>query len=148
MPYRGWIYLESAFVYPQSVVFGDGRGRRKGVNTVGAVFVFLSLLLVLAAAAGETYGEASQDMRQVLPRQIGEWIVECAVSALSRSLSRSLALPSLPRSLSLFPCALPRSLPLSRAPGSERSAGTRGQQSRPGGRAAPRDGAIRRRGCE
>jgi hypothetical protein len=43
-----------------------GRGRRKGVNTVGAVFVFLSLLLVLAAAAGETYGEASQDMRQVL----------------------------------------------------------------------------------
>jgi hypothetical protein len=37
---------------------------RKGVNTVGAVFVFLSLLLVLGAAAGETYGEASEDMRQ------------------------------------------------------------------------------------
>eukprot|EP00291_Cryptomonas_curvata_P005609 CAMPEP_0172195500 /NCGR_PEP_ID=MMETSP1050-20130122/26244_1 /TAXON_ID=233186 /ORGANISM="Cryptomonas curvata, Strain CCAP979/52" /LENGTH=112 /DNA_ID=CAMNT_0012871573 /DNA_START=130 /DNA_END=464 /DNA_ORIENTATION=+ len=37
----------------------------KGVNTVGAVFVFLSLLLMLAAAAGEAYGEASQDMQQV-----------------------------------------------------------------------------------
>ena len=44
--------------------------RRKGVSTVGAVFVFLSLLLILGAAASETYGDAAEDMRQVIETRV------------------------------------------------------------------------------